>query len=278
MKVYFWGTRGSIATPGEETVKYGGNTTCLEIQLSDGSFMIIDAGTGIRKLGMKLVKLDLDEINIFLTHPHWDHIQGFPFFTPMYKNNEHVIIHGWPTTNRKVKNVITDQMEGTYFPVDFSQLSAEIDFREIKSDTLEYNSAKLSFLRCNHPVICHSFKIEDGGKTFVIMTDNELDANSPKNSWEEFVEFCRGADLLIHDAQFTPEELKIKKGWGHSDYLRVIDLASEAEVEKLVLFHHDPGHNDRFIDKLVENSLDKIKKLKFPKFCIAAREGMEMEV
>ena len=156
----------------------------------------------------RLVANGEKDINIFLTHPHWDHIQGFPFFLPMYSKGCRIRVHGRPTTNRKVRNTITDQMEGTYFPVDFSQLSADIDFEEIEDYRLNYNSAKSSFLRCNHPVLCHGIKIEDHGKTFVFMTDNELDAINPVTDWKDFVEFCRGADLLVDDAQYTENELR----------------------------------------------------------------------
>ncbi len=278
MRVTFWGTRGSIAAPGKDTVKYGGNTTCLEVRLSDNSLIVLDAGTGIRKLGLKLVREKAEEINIFLTHPHWDHIQGFPFFMPMYRKDFHIVIHGWPTTNRKVKNVITDQMEGTYFPVDFDSLSADIEFVEIQDLHLKYNGAKLHFLPCNHPVICHSIKIVEKGKTFVFMTDNELDANNPKSTWEQFVEFCKGADLLVHDAQFTPEELKTKKGWGHSSYLRALELAEEAKVKRYIMFHHDPEHTDSFIDSMLSKAQEKIKAKSINLLCNAAYEGMEIEL
>jgi phosphoribosyl 1,2-cyclic phosphodiesterase len=278
MKVTFWGTRGSIPTPGNETVKYGGNTTCLEVRLSDGSLIIFDAGTGIRRLGSKLIRNDERFINIFLTHPHWDHIQGFPFFEPMYKKGYRIWVHGWPTTNRKVKNTITDQMEGTYHPVDFSQLAAEIEFIEIEDLHLDYNSARMSFLRCNHPVICHSIKIEDHGRSFVFMTDNELDSVNPITRWEEFVEFCRGADLLVHDAQFTPEEAQAKRGWGHSSYRRALHLARDAQVKSLALFHHDPEHSDSAVDEIVSSSQRAVREQNLPFSCFGAREGLEIEI
>ncbi len=278
MKITFWGTRGSIATPGKDTVKYGGNTTCIEVRLGDGSLLIFDAGTGIRKLGDKLVKNNEKFINIFLTHPHWDHIQGFPFFAPMYMKGYKIWVHGWPTTNRKVRNAITDQMEGTYFPVDFSQLAADIDFIEIEDLNLDYNSARMSFLRCNHPVVCHAIKIEDHGKSFVFMTDNELDMEKPLTRWEEFVDFCQGASLLVHDAQFDERESAIRKGWGHSSYIRVLDLAREAEVAKLGLFHHDPSHSDSQVDAIVEDSQRRIKEENLGFECFGTREGQEIEI
>jgi len=281
MKIFFWGTRGSVASPGEDTVKYGGNTTCLEVRLSNNDLIVLDAGTGIRKLGIKLVKNQEKNIEIFLTHPHWDHIQGFPFFAPMYMKDYRILVHGWPTTNRKVKNTITDQMEGTYFPVDFSQLSADIGFSEINSYSMNYKNTIISFLRVNHPVLCLSIKIEEAGKTFVFMTDNELDAETPNTNfttWDEFVNFCSGADVLVHDAQFTPEELAIKKGWGHSSYTRVLELAKESKVKELILFHHDPEHTDRQIDQILLECQRLISQngLKFK--CLAAREGMVVEL
>jgi phosphoribosyl 1,2-cyclic phosphodiesterase len=278
LKIIFWGTRGSIAVPGDKTVKYGGNTTCLEVMLSDGSFLILDAGTGIRRLGKKLMDNGKKDINIFLTHPHWDHIQGFPFFAPMYKNDFKIVVHGWPTTNRKVKDTITDQMEGTYFPVDFSQLAADIDFVEIEDYKLNYNTAQLSFMRNNHPVICHGIKIEEQGKSFVFMTDNELDASKPATSWDKFVEFCYGADLLVHDAQYTSDEIDARKGWGHSPFTRVLDLAKEAKVKSVGLFHHDPEHSDECIDRIISESERYIKDNNLEITCFGAMEGQEKEI
>ncbi|MFP4496808.1 MAG: MBL fold metallo-hydrolase [Vulcanimicrobiota bacterium] len=278
MEVEFWGTRGSVPAPGESTVKYGGNTTCLEIRLANGAIIIIDAGTGIRKLGHKLIKTDNKKIDIFLTHPHWDHIQGFPFFAPMYDKNSIVRVHGWATTNRKVQNTITYQMEGTYFPVDYSQLAAEIDFIEIDSNILNYEGATLSFIRCNHPVICHSIKFEEQDRTMVFMTDNELDAVNPNTTWEEFVNFCKNANLLIHDAQYTPVELDSKKGWGHSSFIRVLELANQANVEKLCFFHHDPDHSDKTIDDMVESARKYIKEQGYKFVLTAAKENLVVEV
>jgi len=281
MRIVFWGTRGSVAVPGEETIKYGGNTTCIEVRLSDNRLIVIDAGTGIRKLGMELIRKKEKEINIFLTHPHWDHIQGFPFFTPMYMEDSTVIVHGWRTPLRKVQHTIMDQMEGTYFPVDFSQLSANIKFYEIKEYLLPYNSANLSFLRVNHPIICHSIKIEEQGKTFVFMTDNELKSETPITKftpWEDFVEFCKDADLLAHDAQFTPEELEMRRGWGHSSYTQVLELAHEAKVKKLALFHHDPNHSDTDVDNILKDCHERIKKNDYKFDCVASYEGMQIDL
>ena len=281
MKVVFWGTRGSIASPGEDTVKYGGNTTCLEVRLSNNQLIILDAGTGIRRLGMKLIKNKESDINIFLTHPHWDHIQGFPFFTPMYLPGYKIVVHGWPTATRKVRHVITDQMEGTYFPVNFTQLSADIKFQEIKGLHLDYQGAKLSFLRANHPVICHSIKIEEGNRKFVFMTDNELKSKSSLTKvtgWEEFVDFCKDIDLLVHDAQFTTDEFEAKTGWGHSSYLDVLELAKQANVKKVVLFHHDPEHTDKDIDDILSQCQNIISRNGYNLECMAAWEGLTIEI
>lgn len=282
MKITFWGTRGSVASPGEETIRYGGNTTCVEVRLSDDQLIIIDAGTGIRKLGQKLIKEHEEKnINVFLTHPHWDHIQGFPFFAPMYSRDFTIIIYGWPTPLRKVKHTITDQMEGTYYPVDFSQLNARIDFYEIKEYDLPYKTAKLSFLRVNHPVLCHSIKIEEDGKTFVFMTDNELEALTPNvkiTPWDDFVNFCKGADMLVHDAQYTPEEIETKRGYGHSSYTSVLELARQSGVKNLILFHHDPDHTDEDVDNILSNCREIIADKGLNLQCLAAEEGMSLEL
>lgn len=278
MRLKFWGTRGSIATPGPETVRYGGNTTSLEINFEDGTLLIIDAGTGIWRLGNTLRKIKkIPPINLFLTHSHWDHIQGFPFFAPIYNPKAEINIIGCQPAQDKLKQIVSGQMESTYFPVDFNDLKARINFENICKDEYLLGNAKLSLIEANHPGVNYGVKIEENQKRMVFLTDNELETYPvPKTSWEEFVEFVRGADLLIHDAQYTEEEIKEKRGWGHSYYRYALKLALEAEVKTLILFHHDPEHSDYEIDRIVEECRETIAEKNAPLVLFAAVEGDEI--
>jgi len=279
MNLTFWGTRGSIAVPGSGTVRYGGNTPCIQIVLNNGREVLVDAGTGIRLLGLELAarKAPLS-LNLIFTHPHWDHIQGFPFFDPAYIDGNTITVLGCPGANLKVHNILTSQMEGTYFPVNFEQLKATILFEEVCGTTLEMEGATIRFIRTNHPVVCQGLRIDEGDRSLVFITDNELDAKINVNTmWEEFVEFCKGADVLIHDAQYTEEELETHRGWGHSCAERVVDLAVESAVKTVVLYHHDPGRTDEMVDAMVAASEEKLKRKGVSIKCFGAREGYRID-
>ena len=242
MILTFWGTRGSIPTPGQDTIKYGGNTTCLELLLDDGTLLIFDAGTGIKKLGQHLIKTNSQNIiHLFFTHSHWDHIHGFPLFKPAYSENYEINIYSSSIILKKLKETLNGQMDFNYFPVKFAQLKAKINFVTIKEQNFQLNSATISYIKNNHPGCSYGFKVTEGGKTVIFITDNELIPRSNKNSnWDDYVAFCRDADLLIHDAHYLPTELVKTEGYGHSSYDQAIDLAIEARAKHLIFFHHDP--------------------------------------
>lgn len=277
MKLRFWGTRGSIPSPGKNTVTYGGNTTCVELVLDDDTIIIFDAGTGIRKLGNKIIQNNSNgTIHLFLTHSHWDHIQGFPFFQPAYSDEVHIRIFGCPFVFDKLKEILTNQMESSYFPVNFNQLKAKIIFQEISQNEHWIKNARFSFIRNNHPGIAYGFKVNQSNKTVIFITDNELlpAANSANTRWEQFIDFCRNADLLIHDAHFLQEEMVETAGYGHSSYEDAFELGVKANVKQLIFFHHEPDRKDEEIEVILKHYRKKRDDLKIPMKLDAAKEGL----
>ena len=261
LKLRFWGTRGSIPSPGPETVKYGGNTSCIELQLANGTLLVFDAGTGIKDLGDNIIERKYDhQINLFLSHSHWDHIQGFPFFQPAYNKNVKINIYSCPPIYEKLKKILTNQMESQYFPVNFDELEAKIEFIPITEKFTSFGKAIFSFIKNNHPGVAYGFKVIEENRRFVFITDNEL--IPPKNkatNWESFIEFCTNADVLIHDAQFQNNELIDNLGFGHSTYEQTVKLALDSNVKHLIFFHHSPSRKDHEIDAIVNNFQKKFQ-------------------
>ena len=277
MKVKFWGCRGSIPVPDSRMLKYGGNTTCVELILNDRVF-IIDSGTGIRRLGEDLVKRKIYDIDVFLTHSHWDHIQGFPFFAPIYLKKARIKIFGRTSSYKQLKDIFTSQMSYEFFPVSFFDLQSKINFVEVDTQQFGIGHYRIKIIQTNHPIFTVGIRVENNEESFVFMTDNELNDNNPKTSRSEFVKFCEGAQYLIHDAQFTEDEYRKRRGWGHSTFEQAIALAGDSGVKNLGLFHHDPNRRD---DELrgKEIELKKLCKKKRRKFKIfAVREMDEIDL
>jgi phosphoribosyl 1,2-cyclic phosphodiesterase len=287
--VRFWGTRGSIPTPGQPTRKYGGNTSCVEIRIDDKLF-ICDGGTGLRELGQDLINRGISPIvgHMFFSHTHWDHIQGFPFFAPAYNSENQFQIWGTNDEGERVHRLLSGQMHTDYFPVDFGELSAGIRSATLSPEGENIQGVTVRFIEQNHPGGSLAFSFEKDGKKVIYATDHELDeriinrTESDENPDtlrvlpSEFVEFCRGADLLIADAQYSEEEYPSKVGWGHSRAHTAVDLAIQAEVATLALFHHDPMQSDRMVDLKVE-SCRRRAALTAPKLTVfGAREGIEL--
>ncbi|MFZ1082538.1 MAG: MBL fold metallo-hydrolase [Candidatus Kryptoniota bacterium] len=298
MKIKFWGVRGSIATPGASTVRYGGNTACTELRLDDGSLIILDAGTGIRTLGDELMQRNETlSAHILITHLHWDHIQGFPFFKPAFVAGNELTIVGPEAKGVKLAELIAEQMNKIYFPVKLSEVEAKINFIPIKKeDSINIQGAYVQSFFVNHPGFTLGYRITQNDKTLVYISDNEpvnaeassffinREAEKPDLSHayhgdldKHILEFVKGADVLIHDATYTPEQYDGHIGWGHSDYLHALFLASGAGVKNLFLFHYDPSLDDKDIDDIIAKSNIEMRKLGCSYRLYASKEGLEFE-
>ena len=284
----FWGTRGSIPAPGPDTIRYGGNTPCLEIRTPEGGLLILDAGTGIRALGRTLDAGTAVRGDIFITHAHWDHIQGLPFFAPAFQAGNRFAIWSSAPINGQLEQAVRTQMSGAMFPVDFDALGATIDFREVPAEGASGLGWRLTALPVRHPGGAVGFRVEGAaprGETagaVVYVSDNELGAGGtydvPGDWRARFVAFARGARVLVHDAMYTAEEYARHPGWGHSSMEDVVALALEAGVEQLLLFHHAPERGDAEIDRHVARCRAVVEGGGGALQIAAAAEGMTLTV
>lgn len=261
-----WGVRGSTPTPQPENFQYGGNTSCVEIQTATGERIIFDAGSGIRGLGRCMVREAGDEpidASIFLTHFHWDHIQGIPFFTPIYNPKNHVTF--FSASDRPLQDVLEGQMSKPYFPIDFSQVAARRDFDSIEKGAEVHTKGAIirPFPLC-HPQGCYGYRVESGKAVIVYATDHEHGNPVFDNTLREYAE---DADILICDAQYTPEEYETHRGWGHSTFRNACLVARDAGARQLLLFHHDPDHNDATVSQIEQRAREEFENT------VAAWEG-----
>ena len=284
----FWGTRGSVPTPGHATVRYGGNTPCIELRTADGWLIILDAGTGIRELGRALLaKGNGAPIvgDIFLTHAHWDHIQGIPFFAPLFQRGNHFTIWGSRSLQTSLDRVVRDQMSPVVFPVSFEELQARVDFQELAEESRAGHGYEVSAISVRHPGGALGYRFTTGnadGRALVYVSDNEL---SPEARYDDapgwrakLVEFVRGATVLVHDSMYTDGEYKTFVGWGHSTQDQAVELALDADVERLVLFHHRPERSDEEVDGCVERCRALVARRGRALEVVAAAEGMTLRV
>lgn len=272
-KIRFWGVRGSIPTPGRETVRYGGNTSCVEIR-HGRDIIILDAGTGLRKLGQALLaefKSRPMSLNLLLSHTHWDHIQGLPFFAPIYESRCRLRILGCEGARNSLVAALTGQMESTYFPVPFANLPSNIEIEELKKFDFGLGNLLVTAQRANHPGMTVGYRLSAPDGVVVFFPDTE-----PRQGDREMIEFIRDADVLILDSQYDRNEYKQHVGWGHGCVDDSVALALKAGVKKLVLFHHDPDHDDRKMDALVKSARQLVAKAKGSLKIEAAREGLEL--
>lgn len=266
MKVRFWGTRGSIPAPGPSTLRYGGNTSCAEVRLRDGTLIILDAGSGIRTLGATLGSCTGW---LLLSHYHWDHIQGMPFFGPAYVPGSNVQILGPEYNGEGPDELLAGQMLAPYFPAPASEWHGIKGYGIIhENEPFTLGSAVIRAGRMSHPGLTFGYRIEEGDATFVYMSDNEPDIARPE-ILAEFMDLAAGADVLIHDCQYNEAEYAMRRGWGHSTPRQAVRVASEAGVGTMLLFHHDPSHSDEQVEVLADEvrSLSSVFEVKI------AREG-----
>lgn len=281
MKVKFWGTRGSIAAPGPQTVEFGGNTTCVEILSRQGRRVVIDAGTGIRALGEELLRQGRPvRLTLLLTHTHWDHILGMAFFKPIYLEDSVIEVDGCPRAYYGLASIFDDRRGNGYFPVAFDDLKAHIyHLDKVPHGPLRVGDLLIHGIETNHPQGGMGFRITEGDVCLVFLTDNELRADGPLGRRpEDYALFTRGCQLLIHDAQYTPEELPQHRGWGHSTYADAVELALAAGVRHLVLFHHDPSRTDAEL-RIIEAKAQELARRRGNSLLVtAAREGEVLDL
>ncbi len=277
MKIKCWGARGSVPVSGKEFEKFGGDTTCLEIRTQDDDIIIVDTGTGARSLGNQLVKEKKRRLNILFTHTHWDHVQGFPFFKPIYFPETSIRIFGCPFSRENVKEMIAPLLVHPYFPINFDDIKAAVEYIAIGEDSFTIGPMTITPIFLSHPNKGLGFKFSENGVSFVFMTDNELTFAHPGGlGLEDYIAFCTGSDLLMHDAEYTEEDYKTSKGWGHSVYKDALQLAIKAEVKQFGLFHHNQNRVDDDLDGIVEDCRKMLKEQKQDIGCFAARQGMEI--
>ncbi len=258
----FWGTRGSIPTPGPATTRYGGNTACVAIHHGDDRLLVLDAGTGIRVLGQDLIRRvrPPTRVDIVLSHTHWDHIQGLPFFEPLHHPHYQVGIYGARQGGVRLEEILNRQMAPVVFPIPMQRLAADVAITEVSEGAFTVDPFRVEALRLRHPGTTLGYKLTppNGGGVLAYVTDNELgqggDYDVPADWRDRLVTFLTGVDVLIHDGMFSEESLRTRYGWGHSTPRQAVELSVEAGVPRLVLFHHEPGNSDDAIDQLLADA------------------------
>lgn len=280
MRVTFYGVRGSIPTPGKSTLHYGGNTLCVGVRTCDETLIILDAGTGIRVLGEELMAGPLpDPIHVLITHKHWDHILGAPFFAPLWRPESRIILHALsPRAENGMARLVL--FDGEHFPVRAQDIPARLERPPFRASRLQLGSAMVSQIPLNHPGGADGFRIDDAdGSSLCYLTDNELfPPGAVTTSPEELARFALGTDLLIHDAQYTQDEIAKKRGWGHSSVEEVLDLGRSAGARRVALVHHDPMHNDTALDEIALMSQAWTRDHAPEMISIVAAEGLILEI
>ena len=279
MIITFYGVRGSAPTPGPTTVKYGGNTSCIHLALDNGQDVILDAGTGMHQLGKDLFN-KTTPINIILSHIHWDHIQGYPFFDPIFQTDRQIDVFTSTDSNDQAPGALFKQMDGVNFPVTLEELPSNNTciFDNVET-ILQQKDIHITKKPLNHPGGGSAYRFEEEGMSCAYVTDNELEPPQKiHTSYDEWVDFLHGVDVLIHDAQYTEDDMPHKHGWGHSLISQVRQLAIDAEVGTLVMFHHDPDRSDAELDEIQIENEAHFKNKRKPAKSICAAEGMQIKL
>jgi len=294
MEVRFWGTRGSIPTPGPHTVRFGGNTSCVEVRTAEGHIFIFDCGTGARPLGEALMAPPVAPVSasILFSHTHWDHIQGFPFFAPAFEPRNTIAVYGPEGGRRSLHDTLARQMELSYFPVELSQLPATLSYTDLGEGAHTIGGARIVAQYLNHPAVTLGYRVEADGAAVVYACDHEPfggalwrtdAAPGPVESIlhegdRRHAHFLADADLVIHDAQYTPEEYRWRKSWGHSTFEYVVELACTAGVKRLALTHHDPSHDDAVVAEIERRARAVAERRRSPIEVFCAFEGCRARV
>jgi phosphoribosyl 1,2-cyclic phosphodiesterase len=285
--VTFWGTRGSIPTPGARTARYGGNTSCVAVEGPGEQLVILDAGTGIRELGLTLVERQNGALKaeILLSHTHWDHIQGLPYFKPFFAPGNAVRIWGSKQGATSLDAILHLQMDPAVFPVPLTAVSATLSVEEVRpGGEFTVGPFRAQAMQLRHPGTTLAYRLTpvSGGKSVAYVTDNELGPGGkyemPARWRHDLVRFLTDVDVLIHDAMYTPNELETHRGWGHSSYEEAVDLAVDAQAKQLVLFHHEPEHDDGVLDDLVAAARVAMERRGATTEVVAAREGLQLSL
>ncbi len=260
MYIKCWGSRGSIPVSGVDYIQYGGDTTCMEIRARSGEIIIVDAGTGIRRLGNQLIQENRFNYHFLLTHAHWDHLMGFPFFKPLYRRESLIKMHRCPLADNYVEQIFSRVMAPPNFPVQYSNLKATMDYQKGCPQSFDIGSIHITPIPISHPNQGSGYKFVEDGRSVVFLTDNELGFVHPGGmAYSDYLEFCKGVDLLIHDAEYTPKEYETNIQWGHSSYTDVLKLAMAAGVRQLGLFHINQERTDPAVDQMVHDCRLQIK-------------------
>lgn len=281
--VTFWGVRGTIPTPGPHTARYGGNTACIEVRDPSGHLVILDAGTGIRSLGRLLqgsagsngVRAD-----IIVSHAHWDHIQGLPFFAPLFIKGNHLTVWGPKQGDVGMDTILKTLMQPVTFPVPLEALAAKLDMKHVGAEPISAPGCTITAMRVRHPSVTMGYRLTfPGGQSLVYVSDDELGPGGEYPvgpTWrDDFVRFIGDADLLVHDSMYTPEEYPGHRGWGHSTFVETVELALDAGAKRVALFHHEPEHSDSSLDEITNQARDQADRRGRLEVVLAA-EGMKL--
>ena len=293
-RLKFWGTRGSISVPGRGSLRYGGNTTCIEVR-ADGEIIVLDAGSGIRSLGIALEKEFQEQpikLSLLITHAHWDHIQGLPFFAPAYDKKNEIRVRGYDGIDMSFGKIMAEPMKAPFFPIAMRELSARIDIKKLTEMEFSFGKVQVRARFVNHPGVCAGYRLFTSAGSIAFLPDHEPyqflhSARDSDMSPEEkkkiaeaerigLVDFLQGSDILILDAQYTDAEYESHAGWGHGSVSSAVLLALDAKVRRLLLFHHDPSHDDTMLDAMVDHARRLIRERGQDLEVDGAREGEEV--
>jgi len=279
MIIRCWGARGSIPTSGKDYLQYGGNTTCLEIRNAQDDILLVDAGSGIREAGNSFLTEERNDFTLLLTHAHWDHIMGFPFFKPLYREKTHLRIWGCSFAQDSIREMLARVMSAPYFPINYEEVHATVDYQVTCSGTYGLGNLTITPIALSHPNQGTGFKFSQNGGSLVFLTDNELGLRHQGGlAYSDYLAFCRGADLLIHDAEYLDEEYPKRRGWGHSTVEQAVKLALDAGVKQLGLFHHNQDRHDAEVDAMVARCRRIISEHQSDLECFAVHQLMEMTI